>query len=241
MLRGRDRSRGATRSRVSVARGFNPRSIASLAAWYRADQGYAAAQWNDLSGNAAHLLQATGGKQFTGVAADAGYNGQQVVSTGAGGVMAATFAASLPGPYTVYVVGEASSDLTSARILVDGLDVSSRPLLYDEITSGAGTMILPPSGSIVGAALTSKRAICGVFQGAGSGFYVNNITTPVGTANIPAVLLPGHTAGASFNQASGFLLGKLAEIIWYGAAHSAAQRGQVMRYLAARYAITVAP
>lgn len=54
---------------------FSPSQISGLVMWQRSDQGAAVSQWNDLSGNGNHLVQATGAAQPVINASNSQYNG----------------------------------------------------------------------------------------------------------------------------------------------------------------------
>ncbi|MDB5185269.1 MAG: hypothetical protein JWN38_1077 [Candidatus Saccharibacteria bacterium] len=110
---------------LSAPSAFTPATLSGLVAWYDASQitgladGDAVAQWNDLSGNGNHAVQATGANKPT-------YktniqNGKPVVRfNGTTTVLARTLGVALTAPYTIVVVGRASQGVSANECFVSG-------------------------------------------------------------------------------------------------------------------------
>lgn len=244
-MRGHSRARGHARS--AVRRGgqpFSPKSLPSLAGWWRADQGITlngstVSQWNDLSGNARHLTQGTAANQPLFVAS--GIGGQaavEFVSTDYLDCAAATWGAAVSQPNTVYVVAYTSQDTQrdifdnvsgagDRQILGTTTSPSPQPFMY------AGTSLLAPTQ-----AMTSAIVIGYTANSTSSTIYIGDsqtakVTGDAGTLGMGSLRL-GASQGATVPQ-----VGRTAEVIVYSGAHSAATRLQVFRYLGARYSLTV--
>ncbi len=235
MLRGRDRSRGAARSRVSAARGFNAKSVANLSLWLRADQGVTGttqvSQWNDLSGNANHATAA-------GAARPA------LNATGIGGLPAIDFdgVANVLTAGTNITTGAATYFVVAAQLTTSaayrGLLSTQKHSLYarsagSDIWEGyynpdvSSTKQLTSTPAVLELCVRNFNDIdlsnngAQVTSAAGTGYNANTATTV------------GQAGGSFFGNV------RIAEILFYARVLTTAERSQVRKYLGARYGIPV--
>jgi hypothetical protein len=225
----------------------NPTSIPGLFAWYRADLGITigtgVSAWADQSGNGdanRNATQATGTKQPTLNASDAAFNNQSTISFSSAAVQllaTGTFSASLVQPATVYLVGIAGG--AAVQIAIDGVGVTQMQIGCQ--VDGTSPRYFAGTGPVNGTGpMASKFAVGVVFNGASSAAYFNAISTATTSGNMGTNSLPHAQIGAD-SGGVGNWNGKIAELIYYAGSHNATQRGQVMNYLGARYAITITP
>jgi hypothetical protein len=176
---------------------FSPLQLTNLRGWWESDQGTTivtgVSQWNDLSGNNNHLLQATGTKQPALVAAQ--INGLPVVSfDGVDDDMVAAFA--LVQPETVFVVFRQPT-WTNFDMVYDGAAVTNNMSLQ-QATASPGLAI---RAGVATVALNNNLAVGATFglvtakyNGASSSLQVNS--TAVTTGN------PGANGGAGIRVGS---------------------------------------
>lgn len=220
---------------------WTPKSLTNLELWYAADKitglsdGAAVAQWDDLSGNNRHATQGTSGKRPT-------YktnilNSEPVVrfSFASSTSLLVTLASTISQPNTVFVVWSGYSNGTYLRALGSNSDGSGSPNLHhynNKIGFTAGNTIeysktLPFSHLIT----------TGVTNGANSVVYENGLSKTTGNAG--AYGWGSFRIGAFWTE-TGFLNGDIAEVIFYSAALSTADRQRVEKYLSGKYGIAVA-
>lgn len=235
----------ARRARYQNEAPFTPTAFSGCVLWLRADRGITFAsgkvqQWNDFSGQGFNVSQGTAANQPTYSQNDAGFGGKPVVIfTGANSTFLnnASFAVSQPNTYYFVV---SSSDTTQTELL-DVASGSTRQFIIRSATGpgnwdfGATTVVdsgfHPSTASIV----------CVIFNGASSQIYVvNNGTVSTNSGNTGASNMATLSLG-SFQGASNFFTGKVAEAIAYSGADSASKRAEIFRYLSNQYAITGAP
>lgn len=223
---------------------FTPKSLPGLVAWYRADLGVTVAtgvsSWADQSGTGdanKNLTQATGTKQPTLNTADAAYNNQPTLSFARASVQAlhsGTWSAAQAQPSTTFIVGNDDGTATN-QFYCDGNAAATQVLG----NNGAGNYQAYAGTTLAGGTPSSSpRILAAVFNGASSSLFIS-AKTAVATGNAGATGLTGFTAGAAGDSVSNTLNGKIAEIIIYSGALSAAQIAQVLTYLGARYAIAI--
>ncbi len=217
---------------------FSPLDLgAELFAWYSADD-WTAGQWDDNSGNARHLIQATGGNQFSRNTTDADYNDKPTLNTGATGFMQ-TAGFTLNQPFTVWMVGEAGND---PGIFFHGISAGKAEVLQAGelamFNGGIGPGILT-GGTFIGAGARMIMAICDGDQtsvlkselDAPEEGILPNIAVHVGTAG-----LDGLTVAANYGGGQQ-LDGKIAEIIIISGHQSYKRRQLVASYFSAKYGI----
>jgi len=209
---------------------FTPASLSGLAAWYDASQitgttdGAALSQWNDLSGNARHLRQATGASQP--IYKTAIQNGKGVVRfDGTNDVMSVV--AAIPKPFTVFLVGRATQGTIANETFFGGgnsVSCQADTSGHYRISGGPPTWASAAGGTKV----NSFVVLCGVFDDATSLIRVNGVET-VDTLATGSAISAIH-AGAS-NGSADFLKGDIAELIVYSRHLSATEILQVEGYL----------
>lgn len=219
--------------------GFSPPQLPGLVNWYRADQGITIAtgvsQWNDLSGQGRHLVQATTTKQPP-FSASGGPNGTPYVGSfdGTDDFLRATYAQTAPEHHFVVAMPSAT-DETSAADVLDGAAGNSRRLFIvaaDTIGMFGGASTLPDT-PVESAAF--HRFNCEWVSGAGSAITVDNrtrLTGNVGTSSSGGLIL-----GMFGDQASNPSNCRIAEIIIYSRILAAVEVAAVNAYLLLRYTL----
>lgn len=205
----------------------NPIPGLSPAAYYKFNTGITSSggfvsQWDDQSGNARHLVQATGTNQPS-LQGDG-----SILFPGIDEFML-TDPFTLNQPETVYVRGKQIT-WSNNDTICDGVS-GTRMLIAQAVTSpnlslsaGTGGMNTP------GWTLDTYKTVCAVFNGAGSSLQIDNNTPTTGN--------PGA------NNAGGFMLGarppapgslfahiQVKEVVLFAAAHDASTRASVIAYL----------
>ncbi len=215
---------------------FTPASLTNLRAWYKSDTGITigtgVSQWNDLSGNANHLVQATAANQ-------------PVVTAGAiNGLPAITFdgvndslkagAFTLVQPETIFVVYKQST-WTVDDAICDGNTADSMLLTQQSVTPQirvyGGTHVGPVSLTLGVFALAAA-----VLDGASSSLQVNNeaaATGPGGALGGGGFTLGSRATGTNCSDIA------VAEVVVMAANATAGERANMRAYVAARYAIAM--
>ncbi len=232
---------------------FSPTtSIPGLQLWLRADVGGSSdagvtlavadatvQQWNDSSGMARHLSQATAGlrPQFK-TAVQNGLPGVRFTVAAAGRLFSAAFASALAQPLTLAVVGKNTGDTTDFRSFTDGILTTNKAAMYQDVTTG--NLAMHGGTPLVSSTSTANQylVLTGVFNGATSALYVNGTSAATGNAGTNS--LTGLTIGSNFNGGQTYLAGDINEVLLYSGALTAAQITALNRYLGARWAVTVA-
>lgn len=200
----------------------------SLAGWWRYRTGItnvngACSSWFDSSGNMNSLVQATAANRPT-ILSDGSLS-----FDGSNDYLAAAF--TLAQPLTVYVAFQQVS-WTSGDVIVDGVTATvklgqagSTPGIAANAGSALSTdTTIPVSPLLFGVACFVANSTSSVYQ-AGGGSQSVTVTGNAGTNDAGGITLGADRSGA--NNAN--IIVK--EAIAYSAAHDAATRLQVMRYL----------
>ena len=227
------------------ATGFNPRSIAGLAAWWdfndsatvTIDTGISAVL--DKSGNSRTLLQATANNQPAWT--PSAINGKYAADfNGTTHRLRASF--TLSQPFTLFVVGRFNgTNPSSNQTMADGFAGGNRARVF--WSGAAATAIGMNGGSGLSlptspAANTLANAVYeSVFDGASSFFGWNG--SPTVTGNAGTAVPDGITLGSFGGGTTAFGQVTVANVLVYGAALSAVQRSTIRRWLASLYALTV--
>jgi hypothetical protein len=202
--------------------------IASLspAAWFRLGQGIteasaAVSQWNDASGNARHLKQATGAAQ-PAVQADG-----SILFDGTSDYLKCD-AFTLDQPFTIYALMKAVTWTSNDRFW-DGNTFNTTPAFQGGLTpqwaifAGSATI-----GTNANLAVDTYGVIQAVYNGASSLTQVNLTAAVTGS--------PGANAAAGFTLGANATPGnwgniQVKEVIICAAAHDDATRARVVDYL----------
>lgn len=220
---------------------FSPSDISGLHAWYDAsdlasitkDGSDRVSQWNDKSGNAYHLAQATGGNQPLWV--DAAQNGLAVIRTDGSRFMNYDWA-TLAQPFTVICCSELPN--SNSRIIISGqapddIYVWHKSGNANEWRVNAGTEVNFTDAGLLGADAYATL----IFNGASSAFRVNGVSKS--TSNPGSGGLTGLTISRNGNSGGTAFFGELDyfEIIIYNKALNSTEYGQVESYLASKWGI----
>jgi hypothetical protein len=231
-LRGRT---GGRAGGAAPAVPFSPLDLASLHAWYRADDvvtgaGDRISTWTDKSANGDNLTQGTDGARPTQVTR----YGQECASFDGGDYLAGAFTAALTQTFSYAIVCEVTN-FAAARSIMDSDDLTNRLWINTAATTGvygqyAGVNHL--GGTFTAATVA---AVFGEINGASSKSWFNDWTNgAVDSGNAGAHAADGLTLGA--NAAAGAKhLGFISEVVVINAALSTADRKSLGDYLGARY------
>lgn len=188
-------------------------------------------QWDDLSGNNRHLLQASGTKQPT-------YSGSGITSKlifdGSNDTMQASWG--LTQPTTIYLVAKQVTWPGGTRYLFDGA-VANNMIIYQNTSSPrialyAGAVL----GDNAGATIGQMVVITAVFNSTSSSLSVNDNTKVSGNAGAAAGA--GITVGSIGGPSLGnFCNMEVQEIYVYSAAHSAATQTSIITFLRSKWSI----
>lgn len=224
--------------------GFNPRSIANLAAWWdfndtatvTIETGIRSVL--DKSGNGRTLEQTTTNNQPAWTANS--INGRYAASFDAtNDRLRAGF--TLAQPFTVFIVGRYNgTNAASNKTLFDGFDGGNRARFFwagagtGELAINSGSQIALPAG----ATATANAVHEAVFNGASSSYAWNGSVSASGNAGTAAApngvtLNAFGTGGTAFGEVT------VAHVLVYSRALSAGERSAVRRWLAGLYRLTV--
>lgn len=223
---------------LAIGAPFVPTSIAGLAAWYDADampvvaDGAALSQWDDESGNARHVTQATGANQPT--YRTAVLNGKPVLRfDGSTDYMDVAFTA-LAQPNTIFLVAKSTGAVTNRQAFDSqrgGID-TARNTLY---ASGGGFWAMYGGGAEVVSSTSVDAAavqITGLFNGGSSVLRRDGAQIASGNSGTQGC---GGIRVGSYNGSSNFWSGDVAEILVYNAALSSTDRDSVEAYLRGKW------
>lgn len=245
-----DGSTSATSNTVTPSATFSPLAISGLAAWWDADQitgltdNQAVAQWNDMSGNARHLVQATGTKQPSYQTNEV--NGQPIVRfDGTDDVMevAANIGNTNPSDLSIFVVVKQAS--ATSRTMIASRDGSSGWLFRLTATGSLFANV----GATPNVTDTFTTTVYNVVELVRDDLNVklgHNGTMTGNTAlNLYAVASNRIVVGAEAQSAgaapgNNFFNGDVAEIVVVAAAISDGDRDSLETYFSTKYGITVA-
>lgn len=214
---------------------FNP--LALSPSWMvDAAIGFTPSQWDDQGSSGKHLLQGTGSKQGAQALIDAAYNNQATISFASASLQcmqSAAFAAAIPQPYTIWLIGNTGG--SGSQALFDGRDGTNRCEVYTSATlprAYAGLFLNAVSPG------SSKNIIIVEANGASSKIWIS-ARTPDVTSDAGANALGGVTIGAAFDLTSDPLNGKIAQAGIVARALTTAERNQLLTYAGNRYAISI--
>ena len=240
--------------------GFTPADLPSLLAWYKADtgvysdagttvaaEGAAVNQWNDQSGHAYHLRQATdaNGPIYSAT----GFNGTHGLMMAAAKVMAttaATVALTSASVLSAFVVcGQDDGILGGARLLVylgtggteatDYEHTGSAVFLYSGTPGSSGSYQGGNAGPVISTLQVNDFRIGTIFNGTNLEMYRNNVASGLPTAMAPTFTGPG-TICLSFSTNP--WVGPVAEIVICNAALDSTQRTQLDDYFKTKWGLS---
>jgi len=218
---------------VPRASGFNPRSIAGLAAWFDAADASSVtistgvSQWNDKSGNGRNATQGTGNNQPAYTIA--GQNGKNILTFDGTNDFLSTAGFTLSQPHTDFIVFRYNSGFGT---VVDGFNPNraalarSVGLLWQMTTSTTLN-----SGSAI--ADTNWHALGLVFNTTSSEMFADGVSVATGNAGT-ANLSTGYILGC-FNGTGAFFNGSIAEVLLYSGVLSSSRIATVNAYLKAKW------
>lgn len=199
--------------------------------------------WNGARNTALNVTQATDANRPTLNVADSAFNGRNSLSfsyAAAQILRSATLTAAIAAPQTVYAVALSTGTTADTHRLTnfDAAGAANKGSLYQAITTGLG--VARGSSNLVNSTTNVSdgvaRVYCGVFNGASSGLYLSNATTgwtgTTGSDSFDSISIGGLVSSQTWD-------GKIATVLVYSGAHTAAQRSLVMGWLGNRYGITV--
>lgn len=219
---------------------FAPTDIAGPQAWYKADagtssvvDGTALSAWNDQSGNARHLTQATGANQPVYKAAI--QNGKAVVRFDGSNDFMDAATVNVAQPSTIFVVAKSTVAAAAGHNFVDG--TTARQSVYQH-TSGVVAMYAGAAEALSGTAwgTAAFHYVSSVFNGASSSMRVDGVAQTLTPASPGTGALTGLRVGA-FDAVTGPWQGDGAEILIYNSALSVGNQQSVEAYLAARWGL----
>lgn len=152
---------------------------------------------NDLSrrGDANRTAaQNTPANMFSYTASDSDFRGRGSITTGTIGRMnTGVWSNAVPAVTTHYYVCKVPNS-TQLGLLMDGPNATNRQTIY---TQNGQIYGFTPNTSINSTTARADQVVvaCIVFNGASSAVYVNNMTTPDGSGNLPASSMPSLVFG----------------------------------------------
>lgn len=214
---------------------WTPAMLNKLLGWYKSDAGVTesgglVSDWNDQSGNANHLIQATGANKPLLTAGE--LNGfPAIVFDGVDDKMKTTFIKTQP--VTVFIVYK-KNDAVKGYVTDGGADLTAN-IIHDtagEISLYAGTGSFPDTVVLPEDAYSLLIA---TFNDAGSKVQRHNGTTTTGTAGSSSP--DGFTIGGKSTTATEFANISVMEIILSDSNSTDEDRKEVRGYVRARYGI----
>ena len=228
---------------------FDPSTILGCKAWYDAsdstsitkDGGNLVSQWNDKSGQANHVVQATGSKQPLWVSA--GQNGKDIIRfDGVDNILKkATFTGGevVQGNMVFFVFKKVSGTI-SGYVYDSGADTDRQTFLMGIVLSGKFGFISGDGSTGVGSSNTAETNYNYwdiTWNGASNEVFKNAVSYITGNAtNVGTDGMNGITFGAR-NSDSGFANVEFAEFILYDTVLSSGNRTLVRNYLSAKWGL----
>lgn len=217
--------------------GFDPRSIANLAAWYNASDTASLTmetgvrQWSDISGNGRHLDQTTLNNQPA--VANSAINSRPAIDfDGSNDSLSATF--TLSQPVRIFCVGNFRATGTQTQ-LFDGNATNSMRLYVSGVNQLA--LFAGATLSATVASITGWFVYECVFNGASSSLIIDGTTLASGNAG--SNVAGGLRLAVLGTGNSNFTNCQIAEVVLYSRAITAGEASSVRSYLGGKYAITV--
>lgn len=215
---------------------FDPSTVTGLRAWYDADDagsftfssGSIVSQWNDLSSNGNHLVQATTASQpsRTGTV-----NGRSsVVFDGSNDTMAAVLASGAVRPYTVFMVAVNAETGSTQRTAFTFEPNDGR---FYRASAGNLNMF---QGAVLSSGVswgTGVRLVTGVFNGVSSTVAVDSgsdVSGSAGTGNNGTEVNIGSLYGTGE-----YWNGQVCEFLYYNGILGSTDQADIKAYLKAKW------
>ena len=195
------------------------------------------AQWNDLSGNANHLIQTTEAKQPTYLAT--GFNGKPTVQFSSSHMDKTSFSLDRRDKNTVFVVLQATAPTTSSS-LFGFIKDSNAPIYFGMRISGSVQKLMSQPGGTDGAGVALDSSLflfTHSWDAINTKAYKNGALAAT-VAYAPAIdtlhnrLLLGNNAALTAPFA-----GKISEIVYFSRALTVEERVSVESYLITKWGI----
>ncbi len=219
------------------------------------DQGESGDPARDVGQPASSLASNANTRPVLNVA-DANYNGENTASfdgttgqedflTGIGAGAAIAFTTQFTQPNTHFFVGD-----TGKATVAQAYDAAAGANRQSIWCDGSGKVALFCGASLASTlAFSVPRAVCAIANGASSQLYVSSQTVTAsgnaGTGGLDSITIGAFAGGLANAPAntwgSNAAVGKHARLIIYTTSLVAARRERIMRYLGAKYGITIAP
>ena len=216
--------------RPQPSRGFNPRRIAGLAAWFDAadsstislDGSSNVEEWRDKSGLSRHAAQTTAANRPDYASTR---NGRSVVTFAGNPERMLTTSFTQNQPSTMFVVARWTAETALNRMAVTATSTNGAAV-YRRSTGNWG--MFAGTELFSGTTDTNWHVVAATFNTTSSVLRVDASQLTSGNAGSLNVT-QGLTIGS--DTSSGFLIGSIAEIIFYGGALSASSVSAVEKYL----------
>ncbi len=237
---GVERAMSVGRDGVAAAPAFTPASLTSLKLWVKSDTGITIAtgvsQWDDLSGNGNHLVQATGASQP--VVTASAINGLPAITfDGVDDFMQKAF--TLPQPVTIFMVVKEFTKRGN-ETFVDGFTANTGFVAQTGSTPASLQSYGGSAGNFTQENTVGSFALLTViFNGAYSAMQWNSAADVSGSAGTAA--MGGLTVGGRGGTGSFFANAAYAEIIVQAGVATAAERTSVETYVSTTYALGLSP
>lgn len=183
-------------------------------------------------------VQNTVANMFSYTSSDSDFRGRASITTGTiGRMVTGTWSNAVPNVTTHYYVCKVPNS-TQLGLLMDGPNATNRQTFY---TQNGQIYAFTPNTTIVSTTARTNQVVvaCLVFNGASSAVYVNNMTTPEGTGNLPASSMPSLVFG-QYHQSDNYPFNsKFAAAGIYAGAHDTTTRLRIGRSLGADYGVTI--
>lgn len=198
--------------------------------------------WARVADTSKNVTQGTDAQRPTLNVADANFGGRGTITfTKAASqlLVSGAWTTALVQPITTYIVA-VHADVAAINTMMDGIAAGNRILFQNTGAADGRPAFYAGTGFITAAGKTTltQAVYCLVGNGASSATYMNDSTTAVATGNPGTTGLTGITLGAYYNGAN-TNSGRIATVIVYSGAHTAAQRALIMQWLGARYGVVV--
>lgn len=222
--------------------------------WYRPEalvalglsNGASVSSWPDSGPKGRNLAQGTGANQPTFVTSLAGHGGRPAVQFSSAGTqwLTATWTGSVWGTGTVFVVCTATVGTNSSPSILEignGTVNTGYQFLYDSgstsfRTRNSGGNPQPGAGTLPPAVYPA--IICGVFDGTTATLEKNGFAFATSGGGSSTTTSMSTIDVGRANWSGGPMTGYISEVIAYSRALTAAERMQVVEYLANKYSFT---